>query len=167
MKKNIFFYSQVKTYKRFFVNKKVVLVGGCFEIIHYGHFKFLEKAKKEGDFLIVALESDEFISKKKLRKPIHNQDQRAEMLSNLKSVDLIIKLPYFSQDDDYFNLVKLIKPTVIAVTKGDPQIKNKKKQAKSIKAKVKIVVPLFKNFSTTKIVDSFFKNEIIFSNRVT
>ena len=41
--------------------KKTVLVGGCFDILHIGHVRFLQAAKKQGDILIVVLESDEFI----------------------------------------------------------------------------------------------------------
>ena len=132
-------------------DKKIVLVGGCFDIFHYGHFYFLKKAKACGDFLIIALESDEFIRNNKKREPIHNQKQRAEILSGFYFVDLIILLPYFSKEDDYFDLVKKIKPNIIAVTKGDPKIENKKKQAKMIFAKVKEVTPLIKNFSSTRI----------------
>jgi FAD synthetase len=132
-------------------NKKLVLVGGCFDIFHYGHFQFLKKAKACGDFLIVALESDEFIRKNKKREPVHNQRQRAKILSSFDFVDLVILLPYFSKEKSYFDLVKKIKPKIIAVTKGDPKIENKKKQAAMVSAKVKEVVPLIKNFSSTKI----------------
>lgn len=132
-------------------NKKIVLVGGCFDIFHYGHFQFLKKAKACGDFLIVALESDEFIRKNKEREPIHNQKQRACILSGFSFVDLIILLPYFSKEKSYFDLVKKIKPKIIAVTKGDPKIENKKRQAAMVDAKVKEVTPLIKNFSSTRI----------------
>ena len=132
-------------------NKKTVLVGGCFDIFHYGHLQFLKKAKESGDFLIVALESDEFIRKNKEREPIHNQKQRGYILSGFSFVDLIILLPYFSKEKSYFDLVKKIKPNIIAVTKGDPKIENKRKQAAMVSAKVKEVTPLIKNFSSTRI----------------
>lgn len=134
-------------------NKNIVLVGGCFDIFHFGHLVFLEKAKKTGDFLIIALESDKFIKKFKNRKPIHTQNQRAKILSSLKMVDLVIKLPFLSSDDEYFQMIKLIKPKIIAVTEGDPLIKNKEKQAQAINAKVKIVTPLIKKFSTSSILN--------------
>ena len=135
--------------------KKTVLVGGCFDIIHYGHWQFLKKAKKEGNFLMVALESDEFIKKNKKRRPFHNQRQRAKILASFSMVDLVILLPFFKKDEDYFNLVKIIKPKIIAVTEGDSQLKNKKKQAEEVGASLKIVTPLVKNFSTTKIIMNF------------
>ncbi len=135
--------------------KKTVLVGGCFDLIHFGHLKFLEKAKKQGDFLIVALESDEFIKRHKKKLPVHRQLERAEVLSNLNMVDLIILLPLFRSDNDYFNLVKTISPNVIAVTIGDQQLENKKKQAIEVGAEVREVITNLKNFSTRNIAKIF------------
>ena len=64
---------------------KIVLVGGCFDILHLGHVVFLEKAKKEGDVLVVLLESDEKVRFLKGKgRPVHTQSERAEILSALK-----------------------------------------------------------------------------------
>ncbi|MDO9028315.1 MAG: adenylyltransferase/cytidyltransferase family protein, partial [Candidatus Roizmanbacteria bacterium] len=115
-------YKEIQEGIRIFKNKKTVLVGGCFDLIHFGHLKFLEKAKEQGNFLIVALESDEFIKKHKKKLPIHRQSERAEILANLNMVDMILLLPLFVSGKDYFDLVKLISPQVVAVTSGDPQI---------------------------------------------
>jgi len=159
--KKIVSFSKISSVTSIFKNKKTVLVGGCFDIFHYGHFKFLSQAKKQGNFLIIALESDEFIKKNKRKEPIHNQKERAEILSSLNMVDLVIKLPLFSSYNDYFQMVKLIKPKIIAVTEGDSQIENKKKQAAIIGAQVKVVTNLIKNFSSTKIhkfYETFFSN---------
>lgn len=144
-----------KKNKLIFKEKKTVLVGGCFDLLHYGHLKFLKKAKAVGDFLIVALEPDEFIRKKKKRQPIHTQRQRAQILSSLRFVDLVILLPFFSSDQEYFDMVRAINPKIIAVTEGDPQLKNKEKQIKTIGGELKIVTPLFKKYSTSKIIKKF------------
>lgn len=135
--------------------KKVVLVGGCFDLFHYGHLTFLEKAKRKGDFLIVALESDEFIKRHKGRTPIHNQKQRAEILASIKYVDLVIKLPLFKSDKNYYDLVKTIKPWLIAVSEADRQIENKRKQAKLVGSRVIIVSSLIKNLSSKDIIKNF------------
>lgn len=136
-------------------NNKTVLVGGCFDLIHFGHIKFLEKAKEKGDFLIVALESDKFIKKNKRKLPVHKQSERAEILSNLNMIDLVILLPFFNTNNDYLNLVKKISPSIIAVTEGDKQLINKQLQAKEISAEVKVVVTNLKNFSTRNIAKIF------------
>jgi len=136
-------------------SKKTVLVGGCFDLIHYGHLKFLESAKEQGDFLIVALESDEFIKKHKRKLQVHHQYERAEILSNLIMVDLVVLLPFFKTNEEYFELVKKIHPDIIAVTEGDKQLENKKKQAKLVGAEVREVVTNLKNFSTRNIAKIF------------
>ncbi len=73
------YYENIFSNKKCFPNSKIVLVGGCFDVLHYGHLEFLHEAKKQGKYLIVALEPDETIIKYKKRKPIHNQLQRAKI----------------------------------------------------------------------------------------
>jgi FAD synthetase len=111
--------------------KKIVLVGGCFDFIHFGHISFLKKAKSFGNYLIVMLESDENVRKTKGEtRPIHTQKQRREMLESLTFVDEVISLPPMNQDQEYYNLVSKIKPSIIAVTEGDPMMDKKMEQAK-------------------------------------
>jgi FAD synthetase len=125
--------NQVKT-------DRIVLVGGCFDFIHFGHINFLKSAKKLGDKLVVALESDENVRQKKgPHRPIHTQKQRAEMIKSLSFVDEVIPLPIMKSDKDYFRLVEKIQPAVIAVTEGDPAISKKQKQADQFGAKLVVV----------------------------
>jgi rfaE bifunctional protein nucleotidyltransferase chain/domain len=128
-----------------------VLVGGCFDIIHYGHIRFLKKAKALGDYLVVALESDKNIKRLKGEKrPIHGQNQRREMLESLHFVDQVIVLADEMKDEDYWKLVKVVNPQVIAVTAGDPIIEKKRKQAQEIGATL-IEIPKINVPSTTQI----------------
>ena len=132
---------------------KRVLTGGCFDLIHYGHIVFLKEAKKQGDYLIVALESDDNVRRYKGKnRPIHKQRERAEMLRSLRMVDEVIELPPMNTDQKYFDFVKKIKPDVIAITKGDPQTENKKRQAELIGAEVKVVVPRLEPHSTSRLI---------------
>lgn len=134
-------------------SKTLVLVGGCFDILHFGHINFLKKAKKEGDILIVALESDKNIKILKGKgRPIHSQKKRAEVLAALEFVDFVICLPLMKSDRDYLELVKKIRPNIIAVTAGDPKLKNKEKQARVVGAKVKVVSNRLKTPSTREIM---------------
>lgn len=153
-------YTDKKRIKKLISGKKVVLVGGCFDIIHLGHIKFLEGAKKQGDFLVVALESDEFIKKRKNKKPFHSIDERAEILSSLIYVDLVIKLPMFKNNNQYLELTKLIMPKVIGVSQKDPYLKEKQFQARVVGGKVKIVSKIIKKFSSTQAI----QYETILSN---
>lgn len=131
--------------------QRIVLVGGCFDILHFGHIQFLDKAKKSGDYLIVALEPDETIIKHKKRTPIHNQEERAHNLLALHSVDQAVLLPSLQGFDDYYMLVKNINPHIIAVTENDPQILNKQKQADAVGAQLIIVSERIEPFSSSRI----------------
>lgn len=133
-------------------DKKIVLVGGCFDIIHFGHVQFLEKAKERGDYLVVALEPDERIINDKKRTPTHTQQERAYNLLALRCVDQIIMLPQLNGFDDYLALVKNIKPHIIAITDNDPQLANKQKQADAVNAQLAIVTDIIGNFSSSAIV---------------
>ncbi len=133
--------------------KKITLAGGCFDIFHYGHLIYLTSAKKAGDLLVVALESDEFIRENKKREPVHTQDQRAAILSHIGVVDIVIKLPLLKGYDEYFSLVKSLSPSVIAITEGDTRLYEKQHQAQAIGAQLKIVCPLSTLTSTTNIIE--------------
>lgn len=135
-------------------SKKItVLVGGCFDVLHYGHIQFLLNAKKTGDTLIVALESDQYIIETKKRQPVHSQMQRARILSSLRPVDIVVLLPRLRTNEEYFEMVKKIKPAIIATTKGDSMLEIKKQQAKVIGAKVEVVSDLIKPFSSSYITN--------------
>ncbi len=133
--------------------KKLVLVGGCFDVLHPGHVIFLQKAKKAGDFLIVLLESDEKIKLiKGKNRPFFNQKERAAVLRGLKFIDQIIMLPNVKSDADYEKILKKIKPDIIAVTEGYESIEHHKRVAKLVGAKLKFVTKMIGNYSTSRIL---------------
>jgi rfaE bifunctional protein nucleotidyltransferase chain/domain len=135
-------------------HKPVVLVGGCFDVLHVGHIVFLEKAKKLGDKLIILLESDENIRRKKGKKrPINSQKNRSLVLSKLKMVDEIIKLPYLKSDEEYFKIIEKIKPDFIAVSQGDKNLDQKIRQAKLVGSKVVKVTKLIPHQSSSRVIE--------------
>lgn len=70
--------------------KRIVLTNGCFDILHYGHVRYLEEAKSKGDCLVVCLNSDESVRKVKGEKrPFIDQNDRAHLLAALESVDYV------------------------------------------------------------------------------
>jgi len=130
---------------------RIVLAGGCFDILHIGHVTFLSEAKKMGDYLVVLLESDEKVKRLKGKsRPIFIQKERAEMLSALRSVDLVVLLPMMEHDRDYLDLINKIKPGIIAVTENDPNIEKKQGQADEVGGKLEKVFHT-KTFSTSKL----------------
>ena len=78
---------------------KKVLAHGTFDIMHYGHLNYLEKAKSYGDYLIVLLSSDDIVKKEKGRFPYFNEEIRKRFLSSLKCVnEVIIRRESFSKE---------------------------------------------------------------------
>lgn len=75
--------------------KKVVFTNGCFDMLHDGHVRLLNKAKELGDILIVGLNSDSSVSRLKPNRPIIPEASRMYMLENLRCVDYVV---VFSED---------------------------------------------------------------------
>jgi rfaE bifunctional protein nucleotidyltransferase chain/domain len=136
--------------------KKIVLAGGCFDILHLGHITFLEKAKEEADIFFVLLESDENIKRTKGEsRPINTQHDRAKILASLTMVDYVVTLPDITDNQMYDDLVIQIKPAIIATTAGDNNRSHKERQAEKIQAKVVDVTPPISNQSTSRLVNIF------------
>ncbi|MDQ3022232.1 MAG: D-glycero-beta-D-manno-heptose 1-phosphate adenylyltransferase [Bacteroidota bacterium] len=96
-------------------NKKIVFTNGCFDILHKGHISYLNEAKSMGDVLIVGVNSDSSVRKLKGEgRPVNNENDRAFLLDNLRSVDYAI---IFDEDTPY-NLIKEILPEYL-VKGGD------------------------------------------------
>src|SRR3954465_13610622 len=102
-------------YRWKFLNKKVSFTNGCFDILHSGHIASLSEAAKEGDILIVGVNSD--ASTKRLKgnnKPVNNESSRALLLASLAIVDAVIIV----EEDTPLELITAILPHVI-VKGGD------------------------------------------------
>jgi rfaE bifunctional protein nucleotidyltransferase chain/domain len=71
--------------------KRVVFTNGCFDLLHPGHVRYLKEARALGDALVVALNSDRSVrALKGEARPILNQQERAEVMAALESVDYVI-----------------------------------------------------------------------------
>jgi FAD synthetase len=95
--------------------KKVVLASGVFDLLHLGHVKFLEDAKKAGGEnakLVVIIARDSTVEKTKSKKPIMSEDQRRALVESLKVVDKAV-LGY--ENLDIGEVIENVKPDVIAL----------------------------------------------------
>jgi FAD synthetase len=95
--------------------KKVVLASGVFDLLHLGHVKFLEEAKKAGGKdaeLIVIIARDSTVEKNKGRKPVMPENQRRALVESLKVVDEAV-LGF--EEFDIGDVIERIKPDVIAL----------------------------------------------------
>jgi len=134
--------------------KKIVFTNGCFDIIHPGHTRYLEQAKALGDVLILGLNSDDSVRRLKgAERPLNNEEDRAEVLLALKSVDHVV---VFTEDTPY-NLISLIKPDVLA--KGGDYNKEDivgAELVEGIGGEV-VVIPFVAGKSTTSLIDKIRK----------
>jgi len=131
--------------------RATVLAGGCFDILHVGHVKFFQTARKYGDFLILLLESDRKVRMLKGKnRPLFSQKERARVLEALGCVDYILLLPYLFKDSGYEKIATKLSPNIIAFTKGDPLSEKKKQLAKKVGAKP-ITIPFYQTLSSSKL----------------
>ncbi|MFA6007124.1 MAG: adenylyltransferase/cytidyltransferase family protein [Candidatus Shapirobacteria bacterium] len=129
----------------------IALVTGCFDLLHYGHFKFLNFAKSKADTLIVAVESDTFLKKHKgTSRPLFSQKIRKYCLEQVKSVDQVLSLP---SHPNYLKLLQKVKPDYLVISSNDSNYKEKHQICQQLGIKL-IVFPRLKNYSTTKIISS-------------
>ena len=90
--------------------KQVVFTNGCFDILHAGHVQFLRQARKQGDLLVVGLNSDASIRRiKGEARPVNQEADRVMVLSELESVSYVV---VFEQDTP-LDLIEAIRPTVL------------------------------------------------------
>lgn len=136
--------------------KKIVFTNGCFDILHVGHISYLENAKKQGDILIVGVNSD--ASTKRLKgptRPVNNQNDRACMLSALKAVDYTV----IFDEDTPEDLIAYLKPSIHV--KGGDYKKEDLPETKIVEAyggKV-VILNFIDGKSTTNIINKINGNK--------
>ncbi len=130
--------------------KKVVLTNGCFDILHRGHLHLLKEAKKLGDLLLVAINSDSSVKNiKGPNRPILPETERAELVAALELVDYVTVFP----EPDPYEVIKELRPDVLV--KGGDWDHDRvvgKDIVESGGGKVTII-PLLPSYSTTTIVE--------------
>jgi D-beta-D-heptose 7-phosphate kinase/D-beta-D-heptose 1-phosphate adenosyltransferase len=131
--------------------KKIVFTNGCFDILHRGHVTYLNQARDLGDLLIVGINSDESVKRLKgPERPVNMLEDRAYVLSALKSVDYVI--PF--EEDTPLDLINLIMPDILV--KGGDYTIDRIIGAQEVLAnggKVEII-PFVPGKSTSAIIDT-------------
>lgn len=137
------------TYKR--LGRKVVFTNGCFDILHEGHVTYLEAARREGDCLIVGLNSDASVRAlgKGDDRPLNHEQSRARVLAGLGCVDHVV---LFSEDTPH-NLITTLLPDVL-VKGGDWPVDTIVGAPEVQAAGGRVLsIPLVGDYSTTALVD--------------
>ena len=129
--------------------EKVVFTNGCFDILHLGHVDYLEKARHQGDRMVLGLNTDASVGKLKPGRPIVNEYSRARLMAALTFVDAVI---LFGEETPY-ELISAIKPDILV--KGDDYTVENIVGADIVignGGEVK-TIPLVQGYSTTSIIN--------------
>ncbi|HEY4475243.1 MAG TPA: adenylyltransferase/cytidyltransferase family protein [Candidatus Paceibacterota bacterium] len=96
---------------------KIVLTSGTFDLFHVGHSRYLEAARALGDFLIVGVDSDEKVKKRKgPNRPIVPEDERLEIICHTRYPDAVFLK---GANDEHWQLIKIIEPDILVISKSD------------------------------------------------
>jgi D-glycero-beta-D-manno-heptose 1-phosphate adenylyltransferase len=134
--------------------KTIVFTNGCFDILHVGHARYLREAKKLGDVLVLALNSDSSVTSiKGEKRPLIPEGERAEMVASLQVVDYVT---LFSEATPY-ELIAYLDPDVL-VKGGDWKEEEVVGRETVMKRGGRVVIiPEVKGSSTTNIVDKILR----------
>lgn len=130
--------------------KRVVFTNGVFDLLHPGHVRYLQDARALGDLLIVGLNADASVRRNKgPERPINAQDERAEVLAALASVDAVV----IFEEDTPAEIIKLVEPDVLV--KGADWAEDAIVGRDTVEARGGRVVrvPVEQGYSTTAIVE--------------
>ena len=130
--------------------KKIAFTNGCFDILHVGHVRYLREAKKAGDILVLALNSDSSVRTiKGEERPLVCEEDRAEVLAALEFIDFITIFP----ESTPLELINHLKPDILI--KGGDWAEDKvvgRDEVKKWGGRVAII-PEVEGKSTTNIVE--------------
>lgn len=94
---------------------KIVLTQGTYDMVHIGHARYFEEAKKHGDILVVGVDSDEKVrARKGPERPVVPQEERLEMVAHMRAVDIVVLKEL---KHPKWHLTKVIRPDVLIATK--------------------------------------------------
>jgi rfaE bifunctional protein nucleotidyltransferase chain/domain len=128
--------------------KKIVLTQGVFDLVHIGHARYCQAAKAYGDVLIMGVDNDAKVRKRKgPDRPVVPQSERLEMLTYLRSVDHVVLK---SEDAPKWHLIKTIKPDVLVATR-DTYTKEKLTELKNWCGEVVVLDPMATTSTSAKI----------------
>ena len=129
--------------------KKVVFTNGCYDILHPGHIRLLERARSMGDVLILALNTDASVQRLKgPTRPLIPQAERAEMAAALQAVDAVV----FFDEDTPRDLIAQILPDILIKGADWSHFIAGREEVEAAGGQV-LALPLEPGYSTTSIVD--------------
>ncbi len=90
-----------------------IWINGCFDVLHYGHFRMIEYAASLGEMLVIGIDSDERVKKMKgENRPFHTETQRKFNLMQIKGVNNVV---IFDSDETLRSQIELYKPNIFVI----------------------------------------------------
>jgi D-glycero-beta-D-manno-heptose 1-phosphate adenylyltransferase len=127
---------------------RVVLTQGTYDMVHIGHARYFEEAKKYGDILVIGVDSDEKVrARKGPERPVVPQEERLEMVAHLRPVDVVVLKEL---KHPKWHLIKTVKPDVLIATK-ETYTKDKLKELKKFCGEVVVLDPMATTSTSAKI----------------
>jgi D-glycero-beta-D-manno-heptose 1-phosphate adenylyltransferase len=119
------------------IGLKIVLTSGSFDLVHLGHVKYLAKAKELGDVLVVGVDSDAKIRRRKGEdRPMVPEQERLEMLAHQRPVDLLYLKP---EEEERWALIKAVEPDVLVLTTDHSYSADEQVELEEIVGRIEIV----------------------------
>ena len=152
IKKKEDLYKKVEDLKK--KGKRIVFTNGCFDLLHLGHIRYLEEARRLGDILVVGVNSDRSVRNLKgPKRPILHEEERAEILSSLGSVDFVIVF----DEPTPFELISSLLPHVL-VKGGDWTKENiVGKEVVERSGGEVVLLPFVEGSSTSNLIETILK----------
>jgi rfaE bifunctional protein nucleotidyltransferase chain/domain len=130
--------------------RHIVFTNGVFDLLHPGHVRYLREARALGDLLIVGVNADESVRRNKgPGRPITPQDERAELLAALASVDAVVVFP----EDTPADIIRRVQPDILVKGADWPADQIVGRDTVEARGGRVVLVPVEPDYSTTSIVE--------------
>ena len=127
---------------------RIVLTQGTYDMVHIGHARYFEEAKKHGDILVIGVDSDEKVrTRKGPERPVVPQEERLEMVAHLRPVDIVVLKEL---QHPKWHLIKTIRPDVLIATR-ETYTKEKLEELKKYCGEVVVLDPMATTSTSAKI----------------
>lgn len=138
-------------------NKKIIFTNGCFDLVHVGHLRTFNEAKKMGDILVVGVNSDRSVKALKGEtRPLISEQDRAELVAALKPVDCVV----IFDEINVSYLLETVKPDIY-VKGGDYNLENLPEKKTIVHFNIEVAfIPLVAGISTTELINRIRKANI-------
>ena len=140
-------FTMVKNFKK--EGLIIVLTSGSFDLLHIGHAQYLREAKKFGDVLIVGVDNDEKVKKRKgPNRPVVPEQERFKMLAHLRYVDIIVPK---SLGQPSMHLIRTVHPDVLIISESTKHSEERIKEMEELCGEIQLLPPQATTSTSAKI----------------